>query len=297
MPEGPEIRRAADQVSAVLVDQPLDRVFFARDSFPKLARRAKDLVGQRVLRIDTHGKAMLTRLDGGQTLYSHNQLYGRWRICARGTRPDTKRSLRLALHTVQHSALLYSASEIELLSADELIHHPFLSRLGPDILDKDLNQVILRDRALSPEFRRRSLAALYLDQHYLAGVGNYLRSEILFAARLSPWNKPCELTKQALSRLGRQTLTIAQRSYRTGGITNPPKLTARLRAQWLATHKRRNAETGDQALQTKQRADNEAIRFAVFRREGQPCYTCGTAIKQTNASARALYYCPECQSV
>ena len=286
MPEGPEIRRAADQVSAALVGQPLEQVFFAQEHFPEIARHARKLVGQQVLRVDTHGKAMLTRLDGGQTIYSHNQLYGRWRICKRGVLPDTKRSLRLALHTAEHSALLYSASEIELLSADELTLHPFLSRLGPDVLDKELNWQTLRDRAISSEFKRRSLAALYLDQHYLAGIGNYLRSEILFAARLNPWRKLSELAPSALSRLSRQTLTIARRSYKTGGVTNPPKLTAQLRAALKKTR------SGKGAAQL----DKEDYRFAVFRREGESCYACGTHIERVNAGSQALYCCPECQS-
>jgi len=291
MPEGPEIRRAADQISAVLVDRPLEKVFFARDSFPELARRSKDLVGQRVLRVDTHGKAMLTRLDGGQTIYSHNQLYGRWKVCPRGTLPDTNRSLRLALHTAEHSALLYSASEIALLSSDEENRHPFLARLGPDILGTELDWQAVRDRMISPEFRRRSLAALYVDQHFLAGIGDYLRSEILFAARLNPWSKPGELNNQALARLGRQTLAITKRSYKTGGLTNPPGLIRRLSDHWLSIHK--NSESPEQ----KHRVDKEAIRFAVFRRGGEPCYTCNTRIERTNMSSRALYYCPACQQI
>ncbi len=298
MPEGPEIRRQADQISAVLVGEPLEMIFFSRDSFPELARRSRALVGQHVLRVDTHGKAMLTRLEGGQTIYSHNQLYGRWWVCRRGTLPDTKRSLRLALHTTEHSALLYSASEIELLSADDQAQHPYLSRLGPDVLNRDLDWRTLCDRAKSCEFRRRSLAALYVDQHYLAGVGDYLRSEILFAARLNPRSRPGELTGQALARLSRQTLAVAQRSYRTGGLTNPPGLIARLRAQWLATHKSSGFEIGSPiSAKLKQRVDKEAIRFAVFRRSSEPCYTCGTPIERVNVSGRALYYCPDCQDL
>ncbi len=296
MPEGPEIRRLADQISAVLVGQPLEQVFFARDSFPELAPRSAELAGQHVVRVDTHGKAMLTRLDQGQTIYSHNQLYGRWWVCRRGTLPETKRSLRLALHTVEHSALLYSASEIELLSADQQAQHPYLSGLGPDVLCRNLDWTTLRDRALSPEFRRRSLAALYVDQHYLAGLGDYLRSEILFAARLNPRRRPGELSTRALSRLSRQTLVIAQRSYRTGGLTNPPGLIARLRAEWLAAYQRSGSESADPAAaQQKKHAAKEAVRFAVFRRGGESCYTCGSTIERVNVSGRALYYCPACQ--
>src|SRR3546814_12466274 len=48
------------------------------------------------------------------TLYSHNQLYGVWRIADAGERPDTKRSLRVALETTRKSILLHSASDVAL---------------------------------------------------------------------------------------------------------------------------------------------------------------------------------------
>jgi len=287
MPEGPEVRKAADRIGAVLTGHALADVYFDRDAFPNLARQAKRLTGQRVLRVDTRGKAMLTRLDGGKTIYSHNQLYGRWRVSKRGEFPDTNRTLRLALHTTTHSALLFSASDIELLDAGGLRRHGYLSRLGPDILDDELDWKTLRDRVQSPEFRRRSLAALYTDQHYLAGSGDYLRSEILFAARMHPWSRPCDLPTGALSRLGRQTLTIARRSYRKDGVTNPPGLAARLRAL---------AAAAESPGRTAAKKGNEAWRFAVFRREGDPCYACGTPVERARIGGRALYYCPTCQA-
>ncbi len=113
MPEGPEIRLAADRVAKVLVGQQVEE---ARFGLQPLKRFEKRLAGQSVTAIDTHGKAMLTRFDNGLTLYSHNQLYGRWYTTRRPRMPKTNRSLRVALHTPTHSALLYSASDIEVLT-------------------------------------------------------------------------------------------------------------------------------------------------------------------------------------
>ncbi len=288
MPEGPEIRRAADKIAAVLINQPLEDIFFNKDVFPGLARRSRKLTGQHVLRIDTHGKAMLTRLSEGLTIYSHNQLYGRWRVSKRGVLPDINRSLRMALHTAENSALLYSASDIELLNAKQCARHRFLSKLGPDVLDNNLEWKTLRDRSISKEFHRRSLASLYVDQHFLAGSGDYLRSEILFAARANPLKKPGELTGKALSELCRQTLTIAQRSYQNDGVTNPPRLAASLRREFLAKQKQAKSEASPVF-------DNESWRFGVFRREGKPCHQCATPIEKTRVGGRALYFCPECQ--
>jgi len=272
MPEGPEIRRAADRLERALLERPLTGVFFAFDT---LAPRAQALIGQRVTAVEPRGKALLTRFDGGLTMYSHNQLYGRWYVMKSGRTPKTGRSLRVALHNDRHSALLYSASDVDLLDEDGLASHPFLARLGPDILDRGLTAEIIDERLGAPRFRRRSLAALYLDQAFLAGNGNYLRSEILFFAGLRPTLRPTDLGASARARLARTTLTIARRSYRTGGITNPPSLVASMKAQGVT---------------------RGALRFAVFGRAGRPCHACGTRIERVAMSGRRLYFCPHCQA-
>lgn len=263
MPEGPEIRRAADRVARVLVGKRLESVSFA---FPSLKPFEERLANSKVKAVDTHGKAMLTRFENDLTIYSHNQLYGRWFTVKRGKLPDTRRSLRVALHTPTHSALLYSASDISVLTPESLETHPFLSRLGPDILDSELDSDIIANRLDQDRFRRRSLAALYLDQGFLAGLGNYLRSEILFRAGLHPKLRPMDLQPESKARLARETLKICRRSYETGGVT-------------LEDSTRRAA----------------GERFWVFARALRPCYVCKTRIQRENFSGRRLYFCPTCQ--
>ena len=271
MPEGPEIRLAADKIARVLVGQQLVEVEFG---LPRLGRFARRLEGVVVTAVDTRGKAMLTRFDNGLTLYSHNQLYGRWYTTRRPGLPDTARSLRVALHTETHSALLYSASDIEILTGQQLDRHPFLTRVGPDILDKRLNTDAVAERLLDSRFRNRSLGGLYLDQAFLAGNGNYLRSETLHVARVHPAEKPSELDARRLRELARLTLTISRRSYRTRGITVTPEIDKALRARELPFEKR---------------------RFFVFGRAGQPCRRCKTRIRHTTVGGRRLYLCPSCQ--
>ena len=271
MPEGPEIRRAADRIAQVLVGRKIVDATFA---FPALRRFEKSMIGSAVTAVDTRGKAMLTRFDNGLTLYSHNQLYGRWHTAARDKLPDTTRSLRVALHTETHSALLYSASDVAVLTAKQLERHPFLARIGPDILDDTLTAAAVAERLDEKRFRRRSLGALYLDQSFLAGIGNYLRSEILHTARLHPGQRPLDLDARALRRLARETLRISRRSYATRGVTVTRSQARALRAAGLKY------------------AD---YRFWVFGRDGLPCHTCGATIQRMAVGSRGLFYCPGCQ--
>ena len=271
MPEGPEIRIAADRLAAALRDQRLEDVFLGPS---RLVRFRTALLGARVLAIDTHGKAMLTRFDNGLTLYSHNQLYGRWYVRARGELPNTNRSLRIALHTNASSAFLYSATDIDLLTDSQIAAHPFLSRLGPDILDFGLTWRVLARRLHTRAFRGRALGSLYLDQSFAAGIGNYLRSEILFFAGQNPAARPKDLTRVERNRLARQTLAVGQRAYATQGVTNSRATVRRLKAEGKTYG---------------------AYRYAVFGREGSGCYACGHRIRRMDVASRRLYFCPHCQ--
>jgi endonuclease-8 len=271
MPEGPEIRRAADRIAAVLEGQLIEQAWFG---LKRLQRFGPELSGARVDRVDTRGKALLVRFTNGLNLYAHNQLYGVWRVCPRGRPPETGRSLRVALHTSEHSALLYSASDIAVLTAAEELSHPFLAKLGPDLLDPDLTWRDLARRLNHERFRRRALASLYLDQGYVAGIGNYLRSEILFAAKLNPALRPAQLEVRERNALARATLTLGRRAYQTGGITLPERQVRQLKQLGL---RRRE------------------YRFAVFDRAGDPCLQCGSTIARHEAGSRRIYHCPACQ--
>jgi endonuclease-8 len=216
MPEGPEIRRAADKVAAVLVGEKIEKVGFGLEHLKPFEER---LSGCTVTAVDTRGKAMLTRFDNRLTIYSHNQLYGRWYTVRRPRMPKTQRQLRV-------------------------------------------------------EFRNRLLGSLYLDQAFLAGNGNYLRSEILWAAGIEPKRKAASLTSIECDALARETLKIAWRSYRSGGVTLTPAMASRLRAEGIS---------------------RKDYRFYVFGREGRPCRRCGTKVERHKMGGRNLFTCRRCQ--
>lgn len=272
MPEGPEIRRIADRLGRVLVDRPIEDIWFAFDRLKPFEAR---LQGQRVISVDSWGKALLTRFEDDHVIYSHNQLYGVWRIMRRHREPAGKRSPRLRLSTDTHSAWLMSASDISLWRMEELEQHPFLAKLGPDILTHNVtvDQIVVRMK--ESRFCRRRLGALLLDQHFFAGIGNYLRSEILFFARLHERYRPMDMSETQCICLAQVMLEITARAWRHAGVTNtrawrqPMMEAGEPRSHW---------------------------RHAVFNRAGEPCHVCGTPIEKSMVSSRRLYFCPRCQA-
>jgi endonuclease-8 len=262
MPEGPEIRRAADKLEAAVLGKPLTDVWFA---FPELKAFEQQLIGQRVERIETRGKALLTHFSNGKTMYSHNQLYGVWRVVNAGEISQTKRVLRVKLQTADKAILLFSASDIQMLDEDQLAEHPFLKRVGPDVLDMTLTAEQVKERLLSPRFRRRQFSGLLLDQAFLAGLGNYLRVEILWAVKLTGGHKAQDLAPEQLDALADALLEIPRLSYSTRGETDENK------------------------------HHGAIFSFKVFHRAGEKCERCGGIIARTMLSSRPFYWCPHCQ--
>ncbi|MGD6795988.1 endonuclease VIII [Metabacillus indicus] len=271
MPEGPEIRRAADQVEKALLPLPVGEVSFA---FDHLKDYEPLFEGARVEKVETKGKAMLIRFNNGYTIYSHNQLYGKWVVRNAYTYPKTNRILRLAIHNEKKSALLYSASDIEVLRDSEVPAHPFICKAGPDVLNDDVTPENLFYRFMDKRFFRRRWSALLLDQGFVAGIGNYLRSEILYVSEIHPDMRPVDCTEEQLRAAAEAIISITVQSYRHQGITNDLELAEKLKKQ------------GEKRSQ---------YRHWVFNREGRPCRKDGTEIVKIIASSRRLYYCPECQ--
>jgi endonuclease VIII len=271
MPEGPEIKRAADKIAQAIAHQPIVSLFFA---FDHLKPYELILKGREILSVQPKGKALLIRFDNSLSIYSHNQLYGVWMIRKAHDYPATQRQLRLAIHTEKKSALLYSASEIEVMDEVAIAHHPFLSRLGPDVLDESISLEQVMQRFQDKKFHRRGLVALLLDQHFLGGLGNYLRSEVLFVARVHPSYRPIDCSPQQIAALAKAAIALPHQSYVSNGITNDLQLAQRLKAQG------------------KRRSD---YRHYVFGREGKPCYVCGTTILRQELGGRRCYLCPHCQ--
>jgi len=271
MPEGPEIRRAADALARVLDGRKLVHVEYRVGG---LARRGGALAGATVRRVYARGKALLIDFEGGITHYSHNQLYGQWQVTPAGGMQDGRRTVRVVLATSTHTATLYSATDVALLSTHAVATHPYIAKLGPDALDAQTTAAAVRARLADARFANRPLGSLLLDQAFVAGLGNYLRSDILFTARLTADVRPRELTPAQQVVLARAVLAIARRSYRTGGVTR----------------------VGGRAAPVAREGDGRGNdRFLVYGREGEPCWTCGTPIARGEHTGRGIFECRACQ--
>ena len=272
MPEGPEIRRARDKISKVLVGKDIIESNFYYERIRDKEEKVKD---KNIKEITTRGKALLIRFKNNWTMYSHNQLYGRWTINLKTTTIKSTRALRVVFKTNKHAVRLWSATDIDLLPTSEEDEHSFLRKIGPDILNESCNIELIEKRLTSKSFNKRKASTLMLDQTVFAGLGNYLRSEILFDAKIHPDDRPFDLDKKRITQWAKSIKKISYLAYKTGGFTVSTS---------LATRNKANGER------------RKSYRHAVFMRHQYECLNCKGRIERKWYGKRKLDYCPSCQT-
>ena len=239
---------------------------------PTIAVQKRVLKNVTIARVHARSKAMLTEFSNGAVLYSHNQLYGEWRVHTLGE-ALLDRQKRLVIATKSNRVVLYSATDFAWLRTGREQQHPYIAKLGPEVLADGMTPAILAKQLAC--FPRRNLAAALLDQGVLAGLGNYLRADILFVARLSPLLRVGDLSDAQLKNLAEVIHQLTWRSVRHDGVLLPTSDYKKLRARGEGY---------------------EAARFYVFDREGLPCRVCGTQVARTDMGGRGVFFCPACQA-
>jgi formamidopyrimidine-DNA glycosylase len=158
---------------------------------------------------------------------------------------------------------------IRLVKTSELPEEEFLKRLGPEPINPDISLKDFKNAYLKrPNMKAK---AALLSQDIVAGVGNIYADESLWAAKLHPEQKMTSLTDVDFANLHKGLLDVLKLSIERGGSSN---------------HTYVNADGVKGSFSS----------FAkVFRREGQPCFTCGTEIIKTRSAGRGTHTCPTCQ--
>ena len=327
MPEGPEVRRAAAALDDALAGREI-RAFSTRIKTARAWLREHGgtdtdegaaFVGRRIARVRSHGKWLWGEAAptgaaaapeasggpalGGETLYfaSHFLMWGRWHVVA----PDDELAMtrdkreRARIEVDGAVAVLTTAPKFAVGTGDPCAEDGPLAHLGPDTLPYEGPEAFdvdaFHDRLLSGEHHERTLGAVLLDQTVLAGVGNYLRAEILHACRLDPWMTVGELTPDALACLDREIPAVCAFAYAHGGRTITDEEVETMRAN-------PDLHYGE--------PHEWNLKHRIFRRTNLACLVCGDTVRQKKQvtrrwvdgdgepqeKRRPIYFCPTCQN-
>ena len=272
MPEGDSIFRTARLLHAALAGETVVRF---SSVFPALNRVNEDrpVAGRSIESIVSRGKHLLMTFSGDLILHTHMRMNGAWDVYRQGEawrRP--RRALRIELHTAAHVAVGFNVPVAELLTARQLARHEQLRRMGPDLLDPSFDAAEAARRMRSRE--QEVVAEVLLNQQVMSGLGNVLKSEVLFVARVDPFARVGALADQDID-----ALVKASRRLIAMSVLEPSQ-----------------SLTPGAGRRTMNSIDPSA-RLWVYGRGGRRCRVCGEAIRsrKTGLEARVTYWCPRCQ--
>jgi len=238
-------------------------------TYPTPLGYRRGLKGRRILGVSRRGKYLLLALDGERELVVHLGMTGSLVLSA--PREERPRHTHIVWHLEDGRDLLYvdarTFGETALLRRGDRSPLRGLHSMGPEPLAEDFTREVL---ASSLRGRCRVKSAL-MDQSRLAGIGNIYADESLHRAGVSPLRRLDELSPGDKERIHAAIREVLGEAIDRGGSSVSDYVDLR-------------GERG--AFQDSHR---------VYRRQGESCPNCGTAIQREVISGRSSYYCPRCQ--
>jgi endonuclease VIII len=197
VPEGDTIHRTARRLEAALAGHDIELAEAPSPRSP-IHNRAGELRGRTLERAEARGKHLLVHFSGGLVLHSHLGIGGRWSIRADGRRPGGRPWVLLVAGS--RAAAQYGGQLLRVVSTSRARNDPGLMQLGPDPLAPGFDPAAAAGRLLT-HGRGRELGDALLDQTIVAGIGNAIRVEACFRARISPWRGVGELAADEAERV------------------------------------------------------------------------------------------------
>jgi len=260
MPELPEVeawRRALDgPVSAFPIERAGPAHIATLKTFdPPLSA----LEGRRLAGAERRAKRLLFPTDDGElVVLVHLMTAGRLRYLRPGEKGPKSPAFRLRFTDGAELVLTEAGSKkragVWLLTPEQA--EAELEHLGPEALGLPTGQLgeILRTNS-------RRLHSFLRDQRLIAGIGRAWANEILWHAKLSPFDLTTELDDAEVAGL---SASIDEELAR--------------------------------GLELREQGKKDADVYRVHNRLGEPCPNCGTPIARIDYEEHTIYYCPACQT-
>ncbi len=271
MPEGPEVQSIVTDLKNLIVGRRiLDLVTndYTRRlfGFYDIDELREQIRGAEIADVARRGKNIVIQLAGDVYLVFHLRMTGQVFL-----RNDVPRFCRLTIKLDGdgdlHLADVRTFATCEIYRADEMMDFESKKKIGVDALSpafslRDLESILIG---------KRPLHSVLLDQTKISGLGNIYVNEALFEGGIHPLRKADSLSDDEVKKLYKAIVKILSKAVKNRGTT-------------FSDYRLPGGEMGSFQKHLK-----------AFRRTGEPCFKCRTAIKREKLGGRSVFYCERCQ--
>jgi len=273
MPELPEVQTIVNELSKEIKGKKIVRLEVLE---PKMVKGdVKRLEGLVVEEVRRRAKLIIVDLSDDYHLLFHLKLTGQLLYYREKKKQDDAEPARVVIHFADKSFLRFNDRRkfgyIKILTKKELEEVLKKEDYGPEPLEDEFTYK--RFLQILSQRPNAQIKPLLMEQSFIAGIGNLYSDEILFTAKIHPKKKVSQLCD-------------ADKKSLYGAIKKILKEALQHKGSSLDTYRRTTGEKGDYEKHRR-----------VYRRLGEPCFSCGSPIQSLKFGSRTSYFCPTCQKI
>ena len=225
MPEGPEVALFARYLDQHVAGRSLTNLSInsgSRYSKDGLSHHEtlKSLLPLNILKVRSRGKKIVFELEKDVALVSTLGLEGKW------TFDDSIKHGNLWLTIADEFDRIKNCYYCDSRHFGSLTIHfsrgsldERLFEIGPDLLFDDVTLKMWMDKVRSNRLQKLQICNFLLMQQHFSGVGNYVRAEALYRAKVRPDARLFELTEEDHARVLHNVVAVLKESYESQGAS------------------------------------------------------------------------------
>ena len=216
MPEGPEVRIIVNQLNQLIQKQNLQAINIHSGRYSKKAPDGflsfRDCLPLKLEEVKCRGKFIYFNFQEGHLMFNTLGMSGGWKV-----------------KKEKHSHYEFVFDDITLYFTDvrnfgtlkfvkgQMELQKKLKGLGTDVFTPEYNLDYVQKILGNSKLGQKTIVEVLMNQAKFCGIGNYLKSEILYACQISPHRKLEDLSETDIKNIHRHSKRIAIESYADGG--------------------------------------------------------------------------------
>ena len=271
MPELPEVETVCRGLSKNIVGLTIKKLVVFNNKLRYVLPEdiGKKVLNSRIKAIIRRGKYGLIILSNDKIIIFHLGMTGVFKISFKNIKTVKHDHLMIEFNTNiwltyndvrKFGYIELTEKPFDVFNFKNLGYEPFIASYYSDFLFNKIKK------------RTGTVKDILLDQKFICGIGNIYASEILFKAKIIPFKKGIELSKNEFFTLLEEIKNILSIAIKQGGSS----------------------------IKNYANPDNELgyfqTQFQVYNRKGLHCYNCKNLIARVKQSGRSSFYCIKCQT-
>ena len=226
MPEGPEVKIVADYLNNHLKKKKINSFSYCstpyKQKYGDLIKRINQYTPVNFKKVFCIGKTSFIKLSEEMYFSYHLGMTGNWS-------KEKEKHTHLCIKTKDNTKIYFHDTRrfgnIKIINKGDLESRYFKDR---DLLNYNTSAEDNTDFLIKNVKSNIEICKILLNQKYFCGVGNYLKSEILYMAKIHPHKKWGDLKKKEILNICKYTKSIITDAYHHGGaelrdFKNPDK--------------------------------------------------------------------------